>query len=267
MAGELNDEGYMIRLLTDNGTERLFIIGKTDKGVNVGMDQNWTGHTLAQGNLYGYGRLTWNPDLSEEEITNEWVLQTFGNDPEVLEVIKTMLGESWRIYENYTSSLGVGWMVNPGHHYGPNVDGYEYSVWGTYHFADSQGIGVNRTLKDGTVYTKQYFEENFKVYESIETCPDELLLFFHHVPYSHRLKSGETVIQHIYNTHFEGAEQAECLKMGWGNLGDKIDEDRYKNVLGRLEAQMEHAKEWRDIINSYFYRKYGIRDRLNRTIY
>lgn len=234
---------------------------------SIGMDEKWTGHTLAQANLYGYGRLIWNPDLSEEEITNEWVVQTFGHDQEVKETVKAMLAESWRIYENYTSPLGVGWMVNPHHHYGPNVDGYEYSVWGTYHFADCHGIGVNRTLKDGTGYTSQYFEENFGLYESVETCPDELLLFFHHVPYTHELKSGVTVIQHIYNTHFEGAEQAEELKKSWEKLEGKIDEDRYVSVLGRLEAQAEHSKEWRDIINTYFYRKSGIGDQLNRTIY
>ncbi|MFS0638781.1 alpha-glucuronidase family glycosyl hydrolase [Mesobacillus foraminis] len=234
---------------------------------SIGMDENWTGHTLAQANLYGYGRLIWNPDLSEEEITNEWVVQTFGHDQEVKETVKAMLAESWRIYENYTSPLGVGWMVNPHHHYGPNVDGYEYSVWGTYHFADCHGIGVNRTLKDGTGYTSQYFEENFGLYESVETCPDELLLFFHHVPYTHQLKSGVTVIQHIYNTHFEGAEQAEELKKSWQKLKGKIDEDRYVSVLDRLEAQAGHSKEWRDIINTYFYRKSGIGDQLNRTIY
>lgn len=234
---------------------------------NIGNDQNWTGHTLAQANLYGYGRLIWNPDLSEEEISNEWITQAFGDDTEVLEQVRRMLADSWRTYENYTAPLGVGWMVNPNHHYGPNVDGYEYSVWGTYHFADCHGIGVNRTVKDGTGYTAQYFMENFNLYESVETCPDELLLFFHHVPYTHKLKSGETVIQHIYNIHFEGVEQAQALKDRWSKLQGKIDEKRYADVLERLNMQIEHSKEWRDIINTYFYRKSGIDDELNRTIY
>jgi len=234
---------------------------------NLGIDQNWTGHTLAQANLYGYGRLIWNPDLLEEEITNEWILQTFGSDEEVVEQVGRMLADSWRIYENYTAPLGVGWMVNPNHHYGPNVDGYEYSVWGTYHFADCHGIGVNRTTKDGTGYTSQYFPENFTTYESIDTCPDELILFFHHVPYTHVLKSGETVIQHIYNTHFEGAEQAEELRERWLKLEGKIDSQSFAGVLERLNHQVEHSKEWRDQINTYFYRKSGIADKHNRTIY
>ena len=234
---------------------------------NLGIDQNWTGHTLAQANLYGYGRLIWNPDLLESEITNEWILQTFGSDEEVVEQVGRMLADSWRVYENYTAPLGVGWMVNPNHHYGPNVDGYEYSVWGTYHFADCHGIGVNRTVKDGTGYTAQYFEENFNLYENIETCPDELILFFHHVPYTHVLKSGETVIQHIYNTHFDGAEQAEELRERWLKLEDKIDSQSFTGVLERLNHQVEHSKEWRDQINTYFYRKSGIADQHNRTIY
>ncbi|KJE27682.1 MULTISPECIES: alpha-glucuronidase family glycosyl hydrolase [Geobacillus thermoleovorans group] len=234
---------------------------------NIGNDPNWTGHTLAQANLYGFGRLAWNPDLSAEEIANEWVVQTFGDDSRVVETISWMLLSSWRIYENYTSPLGVGWMVNPGHHYGPNVDGYEYSHWGTYHYADRDGIGVDRTVATGTGYTAQYFPENAAMYESLDTCPDELLLFFHHVPYTHRLHSGETVIQHIYNTHFEGVEQAKQLRKRWEQLKGKIDEKRYHDVLERLTIQVEHAKEWRDVINTYFYRKSGIDDQYGRKIY
>ncbi|MDM5327449.1 alpha-glucuronidase family glycosyl hydrolase [Neobacillus sp. CF12] len=234
---------------------------------NIGNDYNWTGHTLAQANLYGFGRLTWNPDLSAESITDEWIGQTFGDDKLVKELVSKMLLKSWSIYEKYTSPLGVGWMVNPNHHYGPNVDGYEYSVWGTYHFADWKGIGVNRTVKTGTGYTSQYFKENADMYESLETCPDELLLFFHHVPYTHKLKSGVTVIQHIYNTHFEGVEEAEELVETWLQLKEIIDSERFSDILDRLKEQANHSKEWRDIINTYFYRKSGIKDELNRKIY
>ncbi|MEH7095758.1 alpha-glucuronidase family glycosyl hydrolase [Neobacillus vireti] len=234
---------------------------------NIGNDYNWTGHTLAQANLYGFGRLTWNPDLEAETITNEWIGQTFGQDKMVNELISQMLLKAWEIYEHYTSPLGVGWMVNPHHHYGPNVDGYEYSVWGTYHFADCHGIGVDRTVKTGTGYSAQYFKENADMYESLETCPDKLLLFFHHVPYTHKLKSGATVIQHIYNTHFEGVREAEELKERWTRLKGRIDSERYEDILNRLEEQVSHSKEWRDIINTYFYRKSGIADEQNRKIY
>ncbi|MEK5408977.1 alpha-glucuronidase family glycosyl hydrolase [Paenibacillus sp. FSL W8-0439] len=240
---------------------------------NIGADTNWTGHLLAQSNLYGYGRLAWNPDLSADEIADEWVRLTFNNkgkdddDTELISTIKQMLLDSWNIYESYTAPLGVGWMVSPNHHYGPDVDGYEYSMWGTYHFADCQGIGVDRTTATGTGYAGQYFPPVAEIYESTDTCPDELLLFFHHVPYTHMLHSGQTVIQHIYDTHFEGAERAAHLRDTWVSLHEQLNERVYEQVLARLEHQAEHAKEWRDRINTYFYRKSGIPDEKNRPIY
>lgn len=234
---------------------------------NIGNDMNWTGHDLAQANLYGYGRLIWNPSLSAEEITNEWVKMTFRASPETMNIISDMLLRSWSIYENYTSPLGVGWMVNPDHHYGPNVDGYEYSKWGTYHFADCKGIGVDRTVATGTGYSSQYRPEVAKMYDSLEACPDELLLFFHHVSYEHVLDSGKTVIQHIYDSHFDGAAQAEELITSWKETEKEIDAERYQAVLQRLKEQAEHAGFWRDMINTYFLRKSGIPDQGNRKIY
>jgi alpha-glucuronidase len=234
---------------------------------NIGNDINWTGNTLAQANLYGYGRLIWDPELKSEEITDEWVRLTFGHDQLVVEEIQKMLLDSWHIYENYTTPLGIGWMVNPGHHYGPNVDGYEYSAWGTYHFADRNGIGVDRTVETGTRYTAQYFPPNNGTFNSLEACPDELLLFFHHVPYNHQLKTGETVIQHIYNTHFKGVEQVEDLIRKWTELEGKVDEERFSNVIERLNLQLKNAKDWRDKVNTYFYRKSGIADEKSRMIY
>ncbi|MDQ2084866.1 alpha-glucuronidase family glycosyl hydrolase [Herbivorax sp. ANBcel31] len=235
--------------------------------VNVGNDTNWTGHQLAQANLYGFGRLTWNPNLSSESITDEWVKMTFSNKKHVVDVIAHMLLSSRSIYENYTTPLGIGWMVNPGHHYGPNVDGYEYDKWGTYHRADINGIGVDRTMKTGTGYTGQYSKEITELYENMNKCPEELILFFHHVPYSYRLKSGVTLIQHIYNTHFEGVEQVKELIKKWNSLEGEIEKESFNHVLERLYMQLEHSKEWRDVVNTYFYRKTGINDELNRKIY
>jgi alpha-glucuronidase len=234
---------------------------------NIGNDSNWTGHDLAQANLFGFGRLAWNPSLSAEDIAKEWIQMTFSCDSEVEATLLRMLMDSRDIYESYTAPLGVGWMVNPNHHYGPNVDGYEYAKWGTYHFADCKGIGVDRTLSSGTGYSAQYHSPQSNVYESLDSCPDELLLFFHHVPYTHRLKSGKTVIQHIYDAHFEGAEQAEALLNKWDLLAAKIDTLRHERVRYRLVDQAEHAKEWRDAINTYFYRKSGIKDEHHRMIY
>ncbi|MDF2987574.1 MAG: hypothetical protein K0R50_3084 [Eubacterium sp.] len=234
---------------------------------NIGDDNNWTGHQLAQANMFGYGRLAWNPELTSGEIAETWIRLTYSNDRDVITTIKDMLLGSWRTYENYTSPLGIGWMVNPNHHYGPNVDGYEYDKWGTYHRADHKGIGVDRTVKSGTGYTGQYHKEMAELYESLEKCPEELLLFFHHIPYDYKLKSGETLLQYIYNTHFKGVEEVEELKAKWLSLKEKVEKEVFIHVLERLDGQLEHSKEWRDVINSYFFRKTGIPDRLGRKIY
>ncbi|WP_066195887.1 alpha-glucuronidase family glycosyl hydrolase [Gracilibacillus timonensis] len=234
---------------------------------NIGDDENWTGHTLAQVNLYGYGRLAWNPELSAGAIAEEWIVQTFGSQTLLIETLASILLDSWRIYENYTAPLGVGWMVNPGHHYGPNVDGYEYSRWGTYHLADRDGVGVDRTRETGTGYTAQYQEPNQSIFNQLTSCPEEVLLFFHHVPYKYTLKSGKTVIQHIYDTHFAGVEQVEQLIMKWESLHSVIDDTRHAKVHERFEWQRRNAREWCDQVNTYFYRKSGVPDEKGRTIY
>jgi len=234
---------------------------------NIGDDMNWTGHDLAQANLYCFGRLAWNPWLSSENIAREWVMQTFGRNAAVVDTITGMLMDSYHIYESYTAPLGIGWMVNPGHHYGPNVDGYEYSAWGTYHRADHEGIGIDRSVSTGTGFAGKYFPPNSTMYEHPETCPEELLLFFHHISYKYRLKSGKTLIQHIYDTHFEGADKAAELIVRWKRLEGLIDHDCFLRVLERLKEQAGHACEWRDVINSYFFRKSGIPDEKSRVIY
>ncbi len=233
---------------------------------NVGDDDYWTGHPLAQANWYGFGRLAWDPSLAEEDISREWIRQTLSYDEGVVETIRGILLASWPVYEHYTAPLGVGWMVNPGHHYGPNVDGYEYSKWGTYHFADHQGIGVDRTEATGTGYVAQYREPHRSRYQNPTTCPDELLLFFHHVPYRHRLHSGSTVIQHIYDTHFAGVNEVRDLQAQWREVAPTLSPEFAEEVSRRLDQQVTNAEEWRDVINTYFYRKSGIEDEKGRFI-
>ncbi|MGF7142088.1 alpha-glucuronidase [Anaerotaenia torta] len=233
---------------------------------NTGSDVNWTGHDLAGANLYGFGRLAFDTGLTAEEIAREWILLTFGSDSKVMDSILKILMMSWPAYEKYTSPLGIGWMVKPNLHYGPDVDGYEYDRWGTYHKADHTGIGVDRTEK-GTGYCNQYNEPLASMYGNMGTCPEELLLFFHHVRYDYVLSSGKTLLQHIYDTHYEGAEEAELFYEIWEELKGYVDEAAYQRVLGRLEHQKEHAKEWRDVVNSYFYRKTGIPDNQGRSLY
>lgn len=248
--------------------------GKTYRNTNCGMaavantgnDLNWTGHDLAAANLYGFGRLIFDTELTAEDIAKEWIIQTFGHNVKVIENILMILMMSWPVYEKYTAPLGIGWMVKPHVHYGPDVDGYEYDRWGTYHKADHKGIGVDRT-ENGTGYCRHYNEPLATIYADRKTCPEELILFFHHVEYDYVLSTGKTVLQHIYDTHFSGAMEAEQFLEMWKELHELIDQDSYQRTLERFTNQKEHAKEWCDIINSYFYRKTGIADQYGRQLF
>ncbi|MEU6886306.1 alpha-glucuronidase [Streptomyces viridosporus] len=239
---------------------------------NAGDDPFWTGHPLAQANLYTFGRLAWDPRADPGAVLDEWIRLTFtperSADPvRLTDGLHAVLDGSWATYEKYTAPLGVGFMVQPGHHYGPSVDGYEYSPWGTYHFADRDGVGVDRSTATGTGYAGQYAGPWAEVYGSPKTCPDELLLFFHHVPYGHVLHSGRTVIQHIYDTRFEGVAEVEEARRVWAGLADLVDPARHARVAERYEEQLRSAREWRDQVNSYFLRKSGVPDARGRTIH
>ncbi|MBX6386917.1 MAG: alpha-glucuronidase, partial [Microbispora sp.] len=252
------------------------VVGGGVVGVsNVGDDPYWTGHPLAQANLYAFGRLAWDPWLEPTAILDEWIDLTFpsatGSDAaadaeRLRHTLHAIMDDSWRTYERYTAPLGVGFMVRPGHHYGPDVDGYEYTPWGTYHFADRDGIGVDRTRATGTGFTGQYPPPWSEVYESLADCPDELLLFFHHVPYGHVLRSGSTVIQHIYDTHFAGVEQVIEMRRRWDEAAGLFDPSLHARVKDLLDEQLRCAVEWRDQINAYFFRKSGVPDAHGRRI-
>jgi alpha-glucuronidase len=240
---------------------------------NAGADRFWTGHPLAQANLYAAGRLAWDPLAGPPALLDEWIGLTFapesgtGVDPLVRQTLHELMDESWPTYERYTAPLGVGFMVRPGHHYGPDVDGYEYTPWGTYHFADRDGVGVDRSSATGTGFATQYPVPWSDTYESVEQCPDEVLLFFHHVPYSHVLRSGKTVIQHIYDTHFAGADQARAMSVSWQRVAGLVPPDLFARITERLAEQVRSAEEWRDQVNAYFFRKSGVPDALGRRIF
>ncbi|WP_158752341.1 alpha-glucuronidase family glycosyl hydrolase [Acidobacterium sp. S8] len=233
---------------------------------NVGLDANWLAHPLAMANLYGFARLAWNPDLTPKIIAEEWTRLTFGNDPEVVKTITAMQLASWHIYESYTGPLGAGTMTDIiGVHYGPGIESSERNGWGQWHRADHDGIGMDRTVATGTGYIGQYHEPVAAMYESLATCPDALLLFMHHVPYTYRLHSGKTVIQHIYDSHYEGAEAAANLIPQWQTLKGRMDDERYEDVLNRLTYQAGHAIVWRDAISEWFLKTSGIPDDKGRA--
>src|SRR2546423_807704 len=233
---------------------------------NVGREQTWLGHHLAAANLYGFGRLAWNPNLSSARIAEEWTRQTFGDDPRIGRTIVRMQLDSWPAYERYTGPLGAGTLTDIINvHYGPAIESSERNGWGQWHRADEKGVGMDRTVATGTGYTAQYRPPAARVYESLATCPDELLLFFHHVPYTHVLRSGKTVIQHIYDSHYEGAEEAGRFVAQWESLKGLVDEERYDEVLNRLEYQAGHARVWRDAVCNWFLRASGIADAKGRA--
>jgi alpha-glucuronidase len=232
---------------------------------NAGLDRNWTGHTLAQANLYGFGRLCWNPSLSAEEIAAEWSRQSFG-DGKPSSAVTDMLLRSYPAYEKYSAPFGIGFMVTPALHYGPSVEGYEFSRWGTYHRADKYAVGIDRT-SSGTGYTAQYPEKNAALFAGKTRCPENLILFFHRLPYDYQMKNGETLLQNIYNTRFEGYEEAAALIKLWESLQNILDGQVYASVLSRLQKQLANAREWRDVVNTYFYRRTGIPDAKGRLIY
>jgi alpha-glucuronidase len=234
--------------------------------VNVGRDANWLGHHLAMANLYGFGRLAWDPNLAPKAIAEEWTRLTFGSEPLVVGTIVDMLLKSWRMYENYTGPLGMGTLTDLAEtHYGPAIEAVGPGAWRSWHSADERGVGKNRTRESGTGFTAQYREPVGKRFESLATCPDELLLFMHHVPYTHPLSSGKTVIQHIYDSHYAAARDASRLVDRWQLLKGRIDDERHQSVLKQLEYQAGHAQLWRDAVCTWFMHKSGIADNEGRV--
>ncbi len=233
---------------------------------NVGMDANWLGSPLAMANLYGFGRLAWDPNLGAEKIIDDWTRLTFGADPLMLKTITSLQLNSWHVYESYTGPLGAGTLTNiVGNHYDPGPESSEENGWGQWHRADHQGIGMDRTIATGTGYIGQYPPEVQRLYESPATCPDNLLLFFHHVSYTYALHSGKTVIQHVYDSHYDGADRARDFIAQWKTLEGHIDDDRYRDILARFQYQAGEAIVWRDAICNWIYRLSGIPDDKGRV--
>jgi alpha-glucuronidase len=233
---------------------------------NVGLDDSWCGNQLSQANLYGFGRLAWNPDLPSRQIVDEWTHQTFSSDRKTIDTIAQMQLTSWRTYESYTGPLGLQTLTDiVGNHYGVAVEASERNGWGQWHRADEKGVGMDRTTATGTGYIGQYSPSIARMFESLATCPDDLLLFFHHVPYTYKLHSGKTVIQYIYDSHYEGAATVDAYVRDWKSLEPHIDEQRFAEVLQQLEYQAGQAQVWRDAVTTWFLRASGIPDAQGRA--
>ncbi len=230
---------------------------------NTGRDACWTGHPFAQLNLFAYGRMAWQPSLEPDALIVIWAKLSYGMNGEALQTLCSLLACSRDTYELYTAQLGLCWMINPSDHYGPNPMGFEYSVWGTYHRADREAVGIDRTA-NGTGLLLQYPPALQSRYADPATCPDELLLFFHRLPYKYVMRDQRTLIQRIYDDHFAGAAQAELMALQLQSLQGVLPESVFRIAAERMALQVQNAREWRDVICDFFSRFSGIADEKGR---
>jgi len=204
--------------------------------------------------------------LGSEDILQDWIRLTFGFDQKVLDTITDMSMKSWPAYENYSGNLGIQTLTDILYtHFGPNPASQDNNGWGQWTRADKYSIGMDRTVKNGTRNAGQYAPAIAAQFEKVETTPDNLLLWFHHVNYTHALKSGKTVIQHFYDAHYEGAATAQTFVKQWQSLKGLIDTERYEHILFRQTYQAGHSLVWRDAINRFYNNLSGIPDRAKRV--
>jgi alpha-glucuronidase len=221
---------------------------------NSGLDDNWTGHDLAQANWYAFGRLAWNPALDAAAIADEWIRATWGADPLVVATIRSILLDSREAYVHYTMPLGLHHLIG-GDHYAPMPENTDprRDDWSatTYHRADARAIGVDRTRR-GSGAVDQYQRPLRDRWNDPATTPDELLLWFHRLPWTYRMQSGRTLWEELVHTYSRGAEEARGLEARWTGLAGKVDDERYRAVLARFERQTADAAAWRDKCLGYF---------------
>lgn len=222
---------------------------------NIGTDRNWTGHLFGQANWYAFGRLAWNHELTSDEIAEEWIRQTFSNDNEVVSKIKTIMLKSREDCVNYMTPLGLHHIMGWNHHYGPApwIKDKHRDDWTSvyYHRADSNGIGFDRTEK-GTNAVSQYYPEVAETFSSLEKCPDEYLLWFHHLPWKFKMKSGKTLWEELCYHYYKGVEGVKETINIWNSLESKIDKDEFEHVKMLLNIQLKEAIWWRNACVLYF---------------
>ena len=223
---------------------------------NIGLDSNWCGHHFAQANWYAFGRLAWNHQLSARKIATEWLMQTFSHDPDFLNQMSGVMMESREAVVNYMTPLGLHHLMGWGHHYGPEpwceISGARPDWLPTYyHKADSIGIGFNRS-SSGSNAVSQYAEPLFSVYNDPALCPEELLLWFHHLPWNYELINGRDLWTELCYRYSMGVEQVKYFQCTWNSLQSKVDKNRFNDVQNKLAIQLKEAIWWRDACLLYF---------------
>jgi alpha-glucuronidase len=221
---------------------------------NTGTDRDWTGHPLAQANWYSFGRLAWDHTLSAEAIAKEWTRMSFGSDPTAVRTITGMLLGSRETVVNYSMPLGLHHIMAEGHHYGPGPwTNHGRPDWTApyYHQADEKGLGANRSAV-GSNAVGTYAPQLTALWGNVETCPEELLLWFHHVSWDHRMKSGRSLWDELCLRYQQGVTEVRQLQRDWDSLAGKIDEERFAHVQSLLRRQESDARIWRDACLLYF---------------
>ncbi|PPV05054.1 alpha-glucuronidase family glycosyl hydrolase [Xanthomonas bromi] len=239
-------------LFTDTKRTRLTGIAGV---ANIGADRNWSGSIFDQANWYAYGRLAWDPQLSPRAIAQEWVRMTFSNDPAVVEPVVGMMLRSREAVVDYMTPLGLHHLMGRGHHYGPAPwdAGSERPDWDPvyYHRADRKGIGFDRSAS-GSDAVAQYAPPVARVFGDVQRVPEQLLLWFHHVPWDHRMASGRPLWDELVWHYDHGVAEVAAMRATWQGLAGKIDAQRYRQVADFLAIQQREARWWRDASIAYF---------------
>ncbi|KAF2774456.1 alpha-glucuronidase [Teratosphaeria nubilosa] len=235
--------------------------------INVGTNSTWLGSHLSMSNLYTYGRLAWDPSAGSTAILQDWIRLTFSLDHNVIDTITHMSTESWPAYENYTGNLGIQTLTDILYtHYGPNPQTQDGNFWGQWTRANHESVGMDRTCANGTCFSGQFPTQVYQMYEHVDMTPDELLLWFHHVNWTHVLQSsGRTVIQEFYDRHYAGAATAQTFVTQWTTLQGTIDDERWSDQFFRLVYQAGHAILWRDAVVNFYHNMTGIPDEQGRV--
>lgn len=219
---------------------------------NIGTDINWCGHLFGQSNWYTFGRMAWNPELSSEEVADEWLRMTFNNNTSFVNPIKEMMQQSRETVVNYRNPLGLNHIMNFATHYGPGP-WYKDPHWDAkdYHKADETGIGVDRTSKGSNV-VNQYAKPLAEILENLNTCPQKDLLWFHHLPWDYKMPSGKILWDELVAYYYKGVEEVRGMRKLWDSMEGKIDAERFNHVKQLLKVQEDEAIWWRDGCVLYF---------------
>jgi alpha-glucuronidase len=247
-------KGSFVYKVIDGSLENHALTGMAGVA-NIGNDRNWTGHPFAQSNWFAFGRLAWDPMETSEAIADEWIKMTFSSEPVVVKSLKHVMLSSREITVNYMTPLGLHHIMGWDHHHGPApwIKDKPRADWTSiyYHKADNTGIGFDRT-KSGSDALSQYAPEVQKKYGTFENCPEEYLLWFHHVSWDHKMKSGRTLWEELCHRYYQGVDSVKWMQKSWDTLGGKIDPDRFAQVKSLLAIQYKEAVWWRNACVLYF---------------